>query len=69
VLVLLLELVEGVLVAALLDAALKTVAPRTPPRAKDPASIAATTPFRPTFIRIISFLNSGWSFLVNERGG
>jgi len=69
VLVMLLEVVEGVLVAAPLDAALKTVAPRTPPRAKDPATMAATTPFRPRFIRITSFPNSAWSFLVNERGG
>ena len=47
---------DGVAVAALLDAALNTVAPRIPPPSNEPAIMAAITPFRPYFIWITSLL-------------
>jgi hypothetical protein len=45
---------DGVLVAALPEAALNTVAPRTPPVSSEPAMMAATVPLRPNFIGITS---------------
>jgi hypothetical protein len=58
---------EGVDVAALLEAALNTVAPSAPPTSIEPASMAATTPLRPKFIWITSFLFDPLAFSDSSK--